>query len=54
MSADEASDGRWPSARVVAWRLVSDDFSLLGTNERALLDEVIALGRANDTADRVR
>ena len=30
--------------------LVSDDLSLLGTDERSLLDEVIALGRANDAA----
>jgi len=30
--------------------LVSDDLSLLGTEERSLLDEVITLGRACDAA----
>ena len=34
--------------------LVSDDLALLGAQERALLDEVIALGRANDAASPVR
>jgi alpha-galactosidase len=30
--------------------LVSDDLSLLGPNERALLDDVVAVGRARDAA----
>jgi alpha-galactosidase len=49
MTPDEAY--RW--AAIVGesggMTLVSDDLALLGTEERALLDEVIALGRANDT-----
>jgi alpha-galactosidase len=32
--------------------LVSDDLSLLGADARAVLDEVVALGRASDDAAR--
>jgi alpha-galactosidase len=54
MSADEAR--RWAMAvgESGGMALVSDDLSLLGADERALLDEVIALGRARDTAYSVR
>jgi alpha-galactosidase len=50
MSAEEVR--RWAMAVGASggMALVSDDLSLLGGGERALLDEVIALGRANDAA----
>jgi alpha-galactosidase len=48
MSAEEVH--RWAMAVGASggMALVSDDLSLLGTTERSLFDEVIALGRAND------
>src|SRR5262249_16940203 len=54
LSTEDAS--RWATAvgESGGLVLVSDDLSLLGSNSRALLDEVIALGRANDTAYGVR
>jgi alpha-galactosidase len=54
LSADEVR--RWAMAvgESGGMVLVSDDLALLGAQERALLDEVIALGRANDAASPVR
>ena len=54
MSAEEVR--RWAMAvgDSGGMALVSDDLALLGSDERALLDEVIALGRANDAASELR
>jgi alpha-galactosidase len=54
MSAEEVR--RWAMAvgESGGMALVSDDLSLLGPIERSLFDEVIALGRANDSAYRIR
>ncbi len=48
MTADEASGWAAAVGESGGMALVSDDLALLGVGERALLDEVIALGRAND------
>jgi len=54
LSSEDAS--RWATAvgESGGLVLVSDDLSLLGSDSRSLLDEVIALGRANDAAYGVR